>query len=793
MRISEAWLREFTNPAVNTDQLVKQLTMAGMEIDGVIPVSGSFSDVLVGYVLEVNSHPEADRLQVCLVNAGLGKEALQIVCGAPNVYVGMKVPVAVEGAELPGGIKIKPTKLRGVQSQGMLCSSKELGIEDDSSGLMELAEDAAIGLNLRDYLELEDSVIELDLTPNRADCLSVEGVAREVALLNQSNFSYREDWRPKVSTEKALQVSISASKHCPVYVGRYIEGINHAAKTPLWIKERLRRSGIRSLSPIVDITNYVMLELGQPLHAFDADKISGGIEVREAKPGESLRLLNDQEINLSPDTLVIADSNKPLALAGIMGGKESAVGPDTTNLFIESAYFAPSLIMGKARKYGLSTDSSHRFERGVSFELQERAINRVCELVQQIAGGHLGPLVQVVFEAEIPIRERIHLKESEISRVLSLDSNSLNVDDILIRLGMMVERSSDGWFVTPPAFRFDIVIEADLIEELGRIYGYDRLPIRSPNIPAVMRPSSEGLLNLDRVKDVLVDLGYQEAITYSFVADELQRLIDPASIPLKLKNPISSELAVMRTNLWVGLLDAAIRNCNRQQRRVRLFETGLKFLTNQNDLIQAKSIAFLALGSVFDEQWGHPQRLVDFFDVKADVEAIVALTGKSDGLSFVPIKSPTLHPGQSAEIFLDGSRLGSIGMLHPSIEKELGFEQSVFLVELDQDALLSRSIPSFKKLSKFPSVRRDLAFIVDESVHVGDLLSVAKKDSDCILKHVSVFDVYQGKGIESYKKSVAISLFLQDEEDTLTEARVEEAVFGVVNRLIERFNARLRD
>jgi phenylalanyl-tRNA synthetase beta chain len=792
MRFSEAWLREYVNPAIDTAQLVHQLTMAGLEVDSAEPAAGTFSGVVVAEILETSAHPQADRLKVCRVAAGLA-EPLQIVCGAPNARAGLRAPLAVEGAELPGGLKIKRSELRGVASFGMLCSARELGIDDSASGLLELSADAPVGADLRDYLKLNDHIIEVDLTPNRADCLSVEGIAREVALLNGLDIK-TPDIRPvPVTTQASLPINVEAPEACPRYLGRHIKGVSRNAPTPLWMKERLRRSGLRSLDAVVDVTNYVLLEMGQPLHAFDAARLDGGIRVRYARSGEKLRLLNDQELELHDDVLVIADDSKALALAGIMGGSESAVSETTADIFLECAFFSPASIMGKARRYGLATDSSHRFERGVDPEMQARAIERASQLIVEIAGGEAGPVTEAASPAHLPKREPILLRSERIGRLLGLHIEPARVRDILSRLGLHPEDRPEGWSVTPPGFRFDIAIEADLIEELGRVYGYDRLPRRHPTIPAAMRPVSEEQLELDRVKNLLVDRGYQEAITYSFVEAGLQQLIEPEIPHLALKNPISAELAVMRTSLWVGLLDAALKNSHRQQNRVRLFESGLKFAQRGKGIEQRKSIAGLAMGTVNEEQWGEPQRPVDFYDLKADVEAIVRLTGRSGALSFGAGAHPALHPGQTAAVSLGGERLGWIGMMHPRLEKQLGFEQSVFLFELDQDVLLRRAVPRFRSLSRFPQVRRDIAVIVDEAVTVDRLVACVQGQGGGILREAIVFDVYRGQGVDAGKKSVALGLLWQDDSETLTDARVDGAMAAVLERLAKDFEARLRD
>lgn len=792
MRFSEAWLREYVNPAIDTDALVHQLTMAGLEVDSVTPAAGDFKGVVVAEILDAQPHPEADRLRICQVGAGLD-QPLQIVCGAPNARIGIRVPLALVGALLPGGLEIKSAKLRGIESFGMLCSQKELGIEEDASGLMELPLDAPIGMALRDYLQLDDQLIEVDLTPNRADCLSVEGIAREVALLNALSIQSPETEVPAPVIDDIWPIKVQAPEACPRYLGQLIRGVNRHAGTPQWLKEKLRRSGLRSLDVIVDVTNYILLELGQPLHAFDVDRLEGGVCVRWARDGESLHLLNGQQVTLESETLVIADDRKVLALAGIMGGSDSAVSETTQDIFIECAYFEPSLMMGKARRYGLSTDSSHRFERGVSFDLQSRALARATQLLLTLAGGQAGPVVERVSLEHLPSRPQILLRAERIEKILGLSIPHERVMKILQGLGMTPERDPLGWRVTAPAARFDIALEADLIEEVGRVYGYDHLPRRQPVIPAVMLPISETRLTLDRAKDLLVDRGYQEAITYSFVEAGIQQLIDPGVEPLALKNPLSQELAVMRTSLWPGLLDAAIKNSHRQQDRVRLFESGLTFRPSGNDLSQEKVLSWLALGCQESEQWGLPSRPVDFFDVKEDVEALVALTGRLEELRFVAVEHPALHPGQSAEIRLGEHRLGLMGLLHPEIEKRLGFPSRVFLVELLDQVLRDRQLPRFSRLSKFPSVRRDLALLVEQNMPVETLLETTRGSAGKLLREAQVFDVYQGPGVLPGKKSVAIRLILQDEAETLVDTLVDEVVKKVLDGLTQRCGARLRD
>lgn len=790
MQFSEAWLRELVNPALDTQALVEQITMAGLEVDSVNPAAAEFSGVVVGQVVSVVAHPDADKLRVCKVEVG-ESEPLQIVCGASNVREGLKIPAALIGAVLPGDFQIKKSKLRGELSFGMLCSEKELGMAADADGLMELAADAPVGTDIREYLALDDQLIEVDLTPNRADCLSVEGVAREVALLNNIEFEVSAVSSVAVEHQETLDVKVSAQEACPRYLGRLIKGVNATAETPLWMQERLRRSGLRSLGPVVDVTNYVLLEMGQPLHAFDAAKLSGGIEVRMANADEVLGLLNDQEIKANTETLVIADAEKALALAGVMGGSESAVSDSTKDIFLECAFFNPSFMMGKARHFGLHTDSSHRFERGVDANMQTRAIERATQLIVEIAGGSVGAITEAVAEQYLPQRPAVTLRQLRIKRILGVALAEAEVEGILQRLGMAVVKDSDGWQVTPPGFRFDIAIEADLIEELGRVYGYNNLPQSSLLMRSALSQAPEAILEIDQIKDLLVGRDYQEAITYSFVDEELQKALVPDDTYIKLQNPISSELAVMRTTLWCGLLQAAAYNTKRQQSRVRFFEAGQRFL-GTDVAQQEKMLAGIALGSANAEQWAEKASKVDFYDVKADVEAICALTGGE--VQFLAAKHSALHPGQSAEIqTMQGESLGWIGMLHPTLEKQLGFDTNVFLFELSQAVLLERKVPSFNSLSKFPSVRRDLALLLEEQVSFH---AVEKCINDCqekLIKEVMVFDIYRGQGVEQGYKSIALALIMQDATQTLTDAEIDAIVNRVLDALSNKLSAKLRD
>jgi phenylalanyl-tRNA synthetase beta chain len=791
MQISEAWLREYVNPPISTEELVAQLTMAGLEVDSVAPAGAVFSGVVVGEVLSTQQHPNADKLKVCLVNVG-EKESLQIVCGASNVRPGLKVPAALVGAVLPGDFKIKLSKLRGVESSGMLCSEKELGIAADASGLMELLPDAPVGADIREYLSLNDSIIEIDLTPNRADCLSIEGIAREVALLNGTDWTATQVKDAKINHQDILPISVEEKAACSRYLGRLIKGVNPKAETPAWMQERLRRSGVRSLSAVVDVTNYVLMELGQPLHAFDADKLVGGITVRMAKNGESLALLNGQKITLDNEALVIADDQKALALAGVMGGSDSAVTDNTQNIFLECAFFAPRAIAGEARRYGLHTDSSHRFERGVDATLQHLAIERATQLIVEITGGSVGPINEVKDESTLPQRPTILLRRQRIAKMLGISLPEAQVHDIFVRLGMCIEQHPEGWRIAPPGFRFDMAIEADLIEELARVHGYNNIPNNSLLMRAELGKATEAVLDIDRVKDLLVDRGYQEAITYSFVDEDIQQAVAPEDVLIKITNPISSDLSAMRSTLWCGLLKASLHNLSRQQNRIRLFETGLRFLDVGGQMQQQKMLSGLILGSFYPEQWGEKRRKVDFFDLKADVQALFSLTGCS--VQYIADKHPALHPGQTAYILSEtGEKIGILGMLHPSLEKQLGFETQVFLFELDQDLLLNKTVSQFKPLSKYPSVSRDLALIVKETVSADDIIASIKNSNEATIQDIVLFDLYRGKGIEEDCKSVAVSITVQNFSQTLTDVEIDAIFNNILQTLAKTIGAKLRD
>ncbi len=792
MLVNEAWLKEFVDYSIPTDELTAKLTMAGLEVDSVAAAAAEFTGVVVGQVLSVEPHPNADKLRLCKVSIGEA-DALDIVCGASNVRVDLRIPVATVGAVLPGDFKIKPSKLRGEPSNGMLCSEQELGLAESADGLMELPNDAPVGINIRDYLQLDDTIIEVDLTPNRADCLSIEGVAREIACFVGTTMSVNKPSNLKATIDDKVNVVVDAAEDCPRYLGRVIKGLNRSAATPIWMQEKLRRCGQRSLGPLVDVTNYVLLELGQPLHAFDLNKIEGDIVVRRANEGETLALLNEQTITLNDDVLLIADQAKALAFAGVMGGEESAVNDDTSDIFLECAFFLPITIAGKSRQFGLHTDASHRFERGVDPELCYRALDRAIELLISIAGGEVGPLTDVTSDTKLPKNKAVTLRFERIQRVLGVELSEQTVENYFLSLGMRVSKSGAEWLVTAPSYRFDVAIEADLIEEVARLYGYDNLPQNSLNISGSLSSVEEKTQPLDRIKDLLVDLGYQEAITYSFTDEAALKLLTPNTDVYRLKNPISSDLSVMRTSLWAGLLKAMDANIKRNEESIRFFETGLKFTVEEGELKQQQVLSLLATGKAQPEQWGEATRALDFYDIKHDVESILALNGLASEYQFKSGQNDALHPGQTAELVNKaGEHVGYIGLLHPALESDFDVKKPVYLVELLQSQIQTKAIPVFESMTKYPSVRRDLALIVDEAQQVHDIVDYIYSQYD-LVKEVITFDIYQGKGIETGRKSVALGLILQDKSKTLVEKDVEQLITELLEKLNNVFKARLRE
>ncbi|MEZ5501221.1 MAG: phenylalanine--tRNA ligase subunit beta [Halioglobus sp.] len=791
MKISEQWLREWVSPAMDTEALAHQITMAGLEVDAIETVAEAFSGVVVAEIISVEPHPDADKLRVCQVNTGEG--TVQVVCGASNARVGLRTALAQVGAELPGELRIKRAKLRGVESQGMLCAEQELGLAKASDGLLELAFDAPVGSDLRSYLNLDDQVIDISITPNRADCLSISGIAREVGLLNDLVVNVPEYAAASESTTDVIPVAVQASEHCPRYVGRVIKNVDMSRPSPTWLQEKLRRCGIRTIDAVVDVTNYVLLELGQPMHAFDLGKLQGGLEVRLARSGESVELLDGQTITLRPDTLVIADSGGPLAIAGIMGGRASAVSSATRDLFLESAFFAPSLLAGKARSYSLHTDSSHRFERGVDFRMQVAAMERATRLLLDIVGGEVGPLVEVVATKNLPARSNVLLRAARIEKVLGFGLPVPEVERILRGLGLGVTATADGWDCSVPSWRFDIAIEADLLEELARVYGYNRLPVSHIHADLELKSRPEARLPLRDLRRHLCARGYREAITYSFVDPELQRVFDPEVTPVALTNPISAEMAVMRTSLLPGLLGAVLHNMNRQQPRVRLFETGLRFLPGDAGLRQVPTLAMVCTGQRFPESWATPGDATDFYDLKGDLESLIALTRNPGQYQFAPASRPALHPGQSAAITRTGQVAGYLGALHPAVAARLGISAPLYLCEIELDGLQEGEMTVFRDLSKFPEIRRDLAVIVDKSTPAARLMADVRAVAGTYLTDLRLFDVYTGKGIDPKRKSLALGLTFRDQSRTLGDEDVSLAMGQVIDLLEKNYNAELRN
>ncbi|HDY7720203.1 TPA: phenylalanine--tRNA ligase subunit beta [Vibrio vulnificus] len=795
MKFSESWLREWVNPAVTTDELTHQITMAGLEVDDVLPVAGTFNGVKVGHVVECGQHPDADKLRVTKVDVG-EEELLDIVCGAANCRQGLKVAVATVGAVLPGDFKIKKAKLRGQPSHGMLCSFTELGIDVESDGIMELAIDAPIGMDFRDFLALNDVTVDVDLTSNRADCFSIRGMAREVGVLNRADVTEPSVAPVAPSIDDTVAIEVKAPAACPRYLGRVVKNVNVQAKTPLWMQEKLRRCGIRSIDPVVDITNFILLEQGQPMHAFDLAKIDGGIVVRLAEQGEKITLLDGSEAELNADTLVVADHNKALAIAGIFGGEESGVTSETKDVLLECAFFAPDHIRGRARSYGLHTDSSMRFERGVDYALQVSAMERATALLVEICGGEVAPVVAVESEAELPKPNKVALRRTKLDNLLGHHIADSDVVEILERLGMTVETTAEGWVAVAPTWRFDIAIEQDLVEEVGRIYGYDNIPNQNPAAALKMHDHQEANIPLKRVRDLLVDRGYHEAITYSFVEPEQQKLVVPGVDALILPNPISAEMSAMRLGLIQGLLNTVVHNQKRQQPRVRLFEYGLRFIpcdTAENGMRQEPMLAGVIAGTRSEEHWNIDTNTVDFFDLKGDVEAILELSANDKAYSFVAAKHPALHPGQSAAIVVDGKEIGVIGTVHPELERKFGLNGRTIVFEIEWSAINRKVIPEAVALSKFPANRRDIAVVVDEAVASGDIVNACLEVGGEFLKAAKLFDVYVGKGVEEGKKSLAIALTLQSNERTLEDADIAGAVDAIVAHVSEKFGASLRD
>jgi phenylalanyl-tRNA synthetase beta chain len=795
MKFSESWLREWVNPSVSREALSHQITMAGLEVDGIDAVAADFSGVIIGEVVECGQHPDADKLQVTKINVG-GDELIDIVCGASNCRLGLKVAVAMVGAVLPGDFKIKKAKLRGQPSMGMLCSYTELGIDIESDGILELPLDAPLGMNVREYLDLDDAIIDVDLTANRADCLGMAGIAREVGVLNRQVVT-EPTWDPVTpSIDAPISITVKSPELCPRYLGRVVNNINIAAPTPAWMQEKLRRSGIRSIDPIVDITNFVLIEFGQPMHAFDLNTLNGGITVRLADGVEKLKLLDGNEITVPNDTLVIADDNNAIALAGVFGGEATGVSENTKNILLECAFFAPLAIMGKSRRLGLHTDASHRFERGVDPALQHKVMDRATRLVLDICGGEAGQVIEALAAEHLPTLAKLTLRRSKLDKTLGHHIPDSDVVEILECLGFKVESSAQAWSVITATYRFDMAIEEDLIEEVARIYGYDNIPNIAPQAALKMSDHKESNIDLKRVRSLLVARGYQEAVTYSFVDPKMQNLVHPGCDAMVLPNPISVEMSAMRLSMFTGLLGVVGYNQSRQQGRVRLFETGLRFVPDLNAESGVRQQAMLGgviSGVQNDEHWSMESKTVDFFDLKGDLESIIDLTASTSEFSFRGATHSALHPGQCAEILRDNRVIGHIGAVHPSLEKPFGLNGKTFVFELELDALLHANLPLAQTVSKFPANRRDIAIVVDEDVAVSDVMNLIRKVGENQLVGLNLFDVYLGKGVEPGKKSLAIALTLQDITRTLEEKDITETVDSVVSALKSEFNALLRE
>ena len=792
MQFSENWLRTFVNPNLNSDELSHALTMAGLEVEDSQPAGAMFTSVVIGEIIEANKHPDADRLQVCKVN--VGNALLNIVCGAPNARVGIKVPCALVGAALPD-IHIKQAQVRGVDSFGMLCSSKELGLSTEASGLLELPNDAPVGADIREYLSLNDHLLTLKLTPNRADCLSILGIARDVAAITGAPLTLPKIDHSAITSQRTIAVLVNAPQACPAYFGRAIEHVNAQAKTPDWMIRNLERSGIRSISAIVDITNYVLLELGQPMHAFDLAKLGDHIEVRFAKVGETLKLLNDTEVKLKADDLVIASNhgvkdNSAIALAGIMGGAPTSVTDTTTNIFLESAFFTPEVIAGKARRLGLSTDSSYRFERGVDFGNSLNAIERATALILEICGGNAGSITQAV--TILPARNTVNLRYARLLSVLGITIPPATVGKLLKQLGFEYTETANGFAVQAPSYRFDIAREEDLIEEIARLHGYDKIEAIAPIANINMLPAPEALWNKAAMAAILTQQGYQEVVTYSFVDASWERDLMGNQTPIALKNPIASNLSVMRSGLWGGLLDVLAYNLNRKQERAMLFEMGSSYHHDSDSTIKAyietTKLAGLFYGAYSPEQWGSTTKEVDFYDVKAHVDALTKHQAEYKAETHV-----ALHPGQSARIYLHGKAIGWLGKLHPKWQQQYALTKNIILFELELADLLQAQLISYQEVSKFLPVRRDIAVVVDANIPVQAIVNAVHEAKINLLQELQLFDVYQGKGIAENKKSLAFLVLMQDTHKTLLDTEADKVIAELLKLLQNNFGASLRN
>ena len=792
MKIAESWLREWVNPDLDTEALGHQLTMLGHEVDGIEFEGDGLADVVIAEVAEVSKHPDADKLSLCKVNDGSG-DLVDVVCGAPNVVQGMKTPFAKPGVTLPNGMKLRKAKIRGVVSNGMLCSAVELGLGDESDGIMSLPQNAEVGSALVDFLHLPDVIIDLDLTPNRGDCFSVLGIAREVAALTGAALKDASVEQAEATIKDTQTVELVKPAGCPRFAGRVIRGIDTAAKSPVWMTERLRRAGLRAISPIVDITNFVMLELGQPLHAYDHSLLNGTIRPRLAISGEKVTLLDEKVVDLNEDTLIITDDSGPIGIAGIMGGLSTAVTDNTTDVFFEAAFWPQDFMAGRARSYGMHTDASMRFERGVDPAGQARAIERATQLLLDIAGGDAGPLVDEVVEEHLPTRSEITLRKDRLARLLGVEVDASEVAQILTGLAMNVDANDEGWVVSAPSHRFDIAIEADLIEEVARIHGYDSIPETTAFAQSALQTVTESTVDLEQAAETLIARDYREVVTYSFIDAEANTAFTGTESELVLSNPISSEMSVMRASLWPGMISVAATNNARQQDRIRFFEASKSFHGSLADHTEVVRIAGLATGSVNPEQWASSSESIDFFDIKSDVEALLALASDIKEIDFVATEHPALQPGQAAEIVRNGDVIGVLGKLHPKLAKTYGLKRAVYLFELDAAKTLAASAPTATPISKFPAIRRDIAVIVDDKISADELVKAVAASSQGLIKDVRIFDIYTGAGIEVGRKSIAIGLILQETSRTLTDDDADLAMAAAVKKLEDKFAAVLRD
>jgi phenylalanyl-tRNA synthetase beta chain len=789
MRFSEHWLRTLVDPPVDTATLCDRLTMAGLEVEQTEAAAPAFTGVVVARIVSVDRHPEADRLSVCSVDIG-ARERVFIVCGAPNARAGLTVPCATVGAQLPGNVTIGRTTVRGVESQGMLCSSRELGIDDDASRLLELADGLAPGTDLREALALDDTLITLKLTPNRADCLSVLGIAREVAAMSRVPLRAPAIASAPLTTAASRRVRVEDPLACPRFASRMIEGIDARAPVPAWMKQRLARSGIRSISAVVDVTNYVMLELGQPMHAYDDRLLEGDVVVRFARSGEKLMLLNEQTLDLSADLLLVCDEKKPLGLAGIMGGEYSGIGDDTSAVFLEAAFWSPAVIQGKMRRLGFASDAGHRFERGVDFALPPAAIERATELILSICGGRAGPLGDVC--GALPERTPVGVRRERITRLLGVELSIADIADAFVRLGLPFTRDGDQFVVTPPSYRFDLAIEEDFVEEVARIHGYDRIPAMPSPHPQHMLPQPESRLPLAAVKDRLVTRDYQEIVTFGFVSSEIEAAIgaEAGQLPIRVLNPIAAQHDVMRRSLLPGLLETLRTNVNRKETRARLFEVGRVYREARADVaVQPIRVGGLAFGDALPEQWGaKPSRTVDFFDVKGDLEALV----HPRRVTTVAATHPALHPGRSARVLIEDVDAGWIGEIHPRLTRRFELPRAPVVFELDADTVAEKPMPSPGEVSRLPIVRRDVALVVDDATPAAALVSTMQAVAPPWVDTIRIFDVYRGPGLPSGRKSVAILVLMQDTARTLTDSDADQVVAALVREVAGRHGATLR-